>query len=132
VIKKPVGAILTGGGPHTNSMIVMQENRCIDLPSNDQNMIYAYEGEGSEVGSLSSLQSSTYADKDLDYDFLRECGPKFVKLSNIYVKSDVVDVCLPPDYHHQNFAFEYNDDQMRAHMMQQQQQQHQQHQQGPR
>ncbi len=118
----------------SNGMVIMQEKPNIDLPSNDQNMIYAYEGEGSEVGSLSSLQSSTYADKDLDYDFLRECGPKFVKLSNIYVKNDIETTVvtsahnggmLPPDYHHQNFAFDYNDDHMRAahhhhHMMNQQ------------
>jgi hypothetical protein len=120
VIKKPVGAVMHGA----NGMVIMQEKPNIDLPSNDQNMIYAYEGEGSEVGSLSSLQSSNYADKDLDYDFLRECGPKFVKLSNIYVKNDIETTVvhgMVPDYHHQNFAFDYNDDHMRhAHMMNQQ------------
>lgn len=118
--------------------MIIQEGHVsnIDLPSNDQNMIYAYEGEGSEVGSLSSLQSSNYADKDLDYDFLRECGPKFVKLSNIYVKNDIgLDQPPPgvvhihhhhhqqhqqPDFHHQNFAYDYTDDQMRVMMNNQQ------------
>ena len=106
-------------GNQNSSCVIIQDNRNIDLPSNDQNMIYAYEGEGSEVGSLSSLQSSNYGDKDLDYDFLRECGPKFVKLSNIYVKNDI-DAAngMVPDYHHQNFAFEYNDDHMRVMMNQ--------------
>ncbi len=100
-----------------NQSMVMNDGRTnnnIDLPSNDQNMIYAYEGEGSDVGSLSSIEPDNYADKDLDYDFLRDCGPKFVKLSNIYVKNDDPSM---PDFnrqHQSNYAFEFNDDNVRV------------------
>ena len=87
-------------------------------------MIFAYEGDGSEVGSLSSI-CSVCSDRDQDYDYLKEWGPKFAKLSNIYVRHDTT-------YHHtengpagphqsssnivdyQNYAFEYNqEEQMR-------------------
>lgn len=88
-------------------------------------MIFAYEGDGSEVGSLSSI-CSVCSDHDQDYDYLKEWGPKFAKLSNIYVRHDTVH------HHHtsgttngttsdlngagpgagvvdyQNYAFEYN------------------------
>ena len=50
---------------------------------NDQNMIYAYEGEGSDAGSLSSI-SSNDGDADLEFDYLPEWGPKFSQLSHLY------------------------------------------------
>jgi hypothetical protein len=49
-------------------------------------MIYAYEGEGSEVGSLSSLVSNK-SDLDQEYEYIKEWGPKFYKLSNIFVNN---------------------------------------------
>ena len=49
-------------------------------------MIYAYEGEGSEVGSLSSLVSNK-SDLDQEYEYIREWGPKFYKLSSIFVNN---------------------------------------------
>ena len=55
----------------------------IDVASNDQNMIYAYEGEGSVAGSLSSI-GSLYSEDELDVDRLQEWGPKFSKLSKLY------------------------------------------------
>ncbi|MFN9999662.1 MAG: hypothetical protein ACK559_00900, partial [bacterium] len=56
------------------------------MSTNDQNMIYAYEGEGSEVGSLSSLVSNK-SDLDQEYEYIKEWGPKFYKLSNIFVNN---------------------------------------------
>ena len=50
-------------------------------------MIYAYEGEGSEVGSLSSLVSNK-SDLDQEYEYIKEWGPKFYKLSSIFVNSN--------------------------------------------
>lgn len=91
-------------------------------------MIFAYEGDGSEVGSLSSI-CSVCSDRDQDYDYLKEWGPKFAKLSNIYVRHDqhfhqsTTDMGGMPggsgavtnvvDY--QNYAYEYNqEEQFRA------------------
>jgi len=100
-MKKPVGPII-----QTNTNLVSQKDpNTVEPSSNDQNMIYAYEGEGSEVGSLSSI-SSDQTDKDQEYDYLKEWGPKFYKLSNIYLKND--DNMLV-DY--QNHGYEYRDDQ---------------------
>ena len=53
------------------------------MAPNDQNMIYAYEGEGSDAGSLSSI-SSNEGDDDLEFDYLPDWGPKFSHLSNLY------------------------------------------------
>jgi hypothetical protein len=50
---------------------------------NDQNMVYAYEGEGSDAGSLSSI-GSEMSDNDHNFDYLQEWGPKFSKLSDLY------------------------------------------------
>ena len=49
-------------------------------------MIYAYEGEGSDAGSLSSI-SSNEGDDDLEFDYLPDWGPKFSHLSNLYYNS---------------------------------------------
>uniref|UniRef100_H2ZM00 Cadherin domain-containing protein n=1 Tax=Ciona savignyi TaxID=51511 RepID=H2ZM00_CIOSA len=49
----------------------------------DSLQIYAYEGEGSDAGSLSSLASGS-DDSDQNYDYLRDWGPRFDKLANIY------------------------------------------------
>ena len=44
---------------------------------------YAYEGGGSDAGSLSSLASSG-GDDDVDYDFLAKCDPRFARLADMY------------------------------------------------
>lgn len=46
-------------------------------------MIYAYEGEGSDAGSLSSVDSYVN-ENETDFDYLQDWGPKFSKLSKIY------------------------------------------------
>jgi hypothetical protein len=46
-------------------------------------MIYAYEGEGSDAGSLSSI-GSMYTDDDQEFDHLQDWGPKFSKLAKLY------------------------------------------------
>ena len=60
--------------------------------TNDQNMIYAYEGEGSDAGSLSSVDSSYMAENgnDMDFDYLQDWGPKFQKLSNLYKSTEEI------------------------------------------
>lgn len=45
--------------------------------------MYVEEGEGSLVDSLSSLASDSTED-DQDYDYLKEWGPKFEKISKLY------------------------------------------------
>jgi cadherin 18 type 2 len=50
-------------------------------------MIYAYEGEGSDAGSLSSVDSYVHENEN-DFDFLQDWGPKFSKLSKIYQSTD--------------------------------------------
>jgi len=45
--------------------------------------VYVEEGEGSLVDSLSSLASDSTED-DQDYDYLKEWGPKFEKISKLY------------------------------------------------
>lgn len=45
-------------------------------------MEFAYEGGDTDVGSLSSLNTST--DGDQDYNYLEDWGPKFSKLANMY------------------------------------------------
>ena len=81
--------------------------------TNDQNMIYAYEGEGSDAGSLSSI-SSNEVDVDLEFDYLNEWGPKFTKLSRLYYLSEEQHMATshghghgPGEYQQRNKAFEY-------------------------
>lgn len=45
--------------------------------------IYGYEGEGSEAGSLSSICSSA-TDSEQNYDYLKEWGPRFRCLAEMY------------------------------------------------
>ena len=52
-------------------------------PPHDNVCEFVYEGGGSDVGSLSSLQTSSGSDEQ-DYDYLCDWGPKFAKLANMY------------------------------------------------
>lgn len=52
-------------------------------PPYDSIQIYGYEGRGSIAGSLSSLET-TSSDSDQNYDYLREWGPRFRRLGELY------------------------------------------------
>lgn len=98
-MKKPVGPIVQT----VNTTMTSNANQQQELDCNDQNMIFAYEGEGSDVGSLSSV-GSNYEEKDIDLEYLGQWGPKFVKLANIYTRTD------DPNADYQNQGYECNDD----------------------
>ncbi|XP_025861505.1 cadherin-10 isoform X2 [Vulpes vulpes] len=56
-------------------------------PPYDSLATYAYEGTDSLADSLSSLESAT-SDSDQNYDYLREWGPRFHKLAEMYGGGD--------------------------------------------
>ncbi|XP_041603155.1 cadherin-10 isoform X1 [Vulpes lagopus] len=56
-------------------------------PPYDSLATYAYEGTDSLADSLSSLESAT-SDGDQSYDYLREWGPRFHKLAEMYGGGD--------------------------------------------
>uniref|UniRef100_A0A8D2DMA3 Cadherin-15 n=1 Tax=Sciurus vulgaris TaxID=55149 RepID=A0A8D2DMA3_SCIVU len=53
------------------------------VPPYDTALIYDYEGDGSVAGTLSSILSSL-GDEDQDYDYLRDWGPRFARLADMY------------------------------------------------
>nr|XP_040135475.1 cadherin-15 isoform X3 [Ictidomys tridecemlineatus] len=53
------------------------------VPPYDTALIYDYEGDGSVAGTLSSILSS-HGDEDQDYDYLRDWGPRFARLADMY------------------------------------------------
>ncbi|MEJ1275799.1 hypothetical protein NN561_006697 [Cricetulus griseus] len=53
------------------------------VPPYDSLQTYAYEGQRSEAGSISSLDSAT-TQSDQDYHFLGDWGPEFKKLAELY------------------------------------------------
>ncbi|XP_004600858.1 cadherin-15 [Sorex araneus] len=53
------------------------------VPPYDTALIYDYEGDGSVAGTLSSLLSSL-GDEDQDYSCLRDWGPRFARLADLY------------------------------------------------
>lgn len=53
-------------------------------PPFDSLQTYAFEGSGSAADSLSSLSSSNMVETEQNYDFLREWGPHFRKLADLY------------------------------------------------
>ncbi|KAJ8271390.1 hypothetical protein COCON_G00102490 [Conger conger] len=52
-------------------------------PPYDSIQIYGYEGRGSIAGSLSSLETAS-SESDQNYDYLREWGPRFRRLGELY------------------------------------------------
>ena len=58
-----------------------------DCPPFESVREYAYEGEGSAAGSLSSLASIS-DDNDQDWDYLNSWGPRFYKLADMYNATD--------------------------------------------
>uniref|UniRef100_A0A4W3JTU4 Cadherin-20 n=1 Tax=Callorhinchus milii TaxID=7868 RepID=A0A4W3JTU4_CALMI len=56
-------------------------------PPFDSLQTYAFEGNGSVVESLSSLESAT-TDSDLNYDYLSDWGPRFKKLADMYATAE--------------------------------------------
>ncbi|XP_033753809.1 LOW QUALITY PROTEIN: neural-cadherin-like [Pecten maximus] len=75
-----------GETPDVGSFI---EDRLIDAdhdlsaPPHDNVMEFAYEGGDSDLGSLSSLHTSS-SGGDQDYEYLDDWGPKFSKLADMY------------------------------------------------
>ncbi|XP_007937360.1 cadherin-15 [Orycteropus afer afer] len=53
------------------------------VPPYDTALIYDYEGDGSVAGTLSSVLSSL-GDEDQQYDYLRDWGPRFARLADMY------------------------------------------------
>ncbi|XP_071091775.1 neural-cadherin-like isoform X1 [Haliotis cracherodii] len=54
-----------------------------NAPPHDAVREFVYEGEGSDAGSLSSLNTSSSISEQ-DYDYLNDWGPKFAKLADMY------------------------------------------------
>ncbi|KAG7468546.1 hypothetical protein MATL_G00144170 [Megalops atlanticus] len=52
-------------------------------PPYDSIQIYGYEGRGSVAGSLSSLETAS-SESDQNFDYLREWGPRFRRLGELY------------------------------------------------
>lgn len=88
----------------------VSSNQSTEVFSNDQNMIYAYEGEGSDAGSLSSI-GSMVSDEEQDFDHLQEWGPKFSKLSKLYksnTQTTTTSTSAVMEENYLNFGFDKN------------------------
>ncbi|XP_059388737.1 cadherin-18-like isoform X1 [Carassius carassius] len=62
---------------------VAEADQDTSVPPYDSLQTYAYEGQGSPAGSISSLGSAG-ARSDLDYNSLDDWGPKFEKIAELY------------------------------------------------
>ncbi|XP_058135545.1 cadherin-15 [Dasypus novemcinctus] len=75
------------GGPADMAGFLRQALEAADsdasVPPYDTALIYDYEGDGSAAGTLSSILSSL-DDRDQDYDYLRDWGPRFGRLADMY------------------------------------------------
>ena len=45
--------------------------------------MFNHEGQGSDAGSLSSINSGT-TDGSQNYDYLKDWGPRFSKIADVY------------------------------------------------
>ena len=57
-------------------------------PPHDSVRVYAYEGDGSDAGSLSSLAHES-CDEEQDFRFMSTFGPRFHKLADLYSHAEV-------------------------------------------
>lgn len=68
---------------HYVAQIIQEaDNDVHSLPA-DTMHFYCLEGPCSSAGSLSSLDTCSI-EEDLNFDYLKEWGPKFVKLKELY------------------------------------------------
>ena len=75
-----------GGLPNISPFIddrLDDANNDPNAPPHDSVREYAYEGGGSDAGSLSSLASTTESEEQ-NYDYLNNWGPRFTKLADMY------------------------------------------------
>lgn len=56
----------------------------LTAPPYDSLQTYAFEGSGSAADSLSSFSSLSSLESEQNYDFLREWGPRFRRLADLY------------------------------------------------
>jgi hypothetical protein len=83
---------------------------------------YAYEGDGNSGtgSSLSSLNSGSEADQDLEFEYLHNFGPRFKKLADMYGRETETDSSSSETGENNLGYHDYHD-----HVVQQQQQQQQ-------
>lgn len=62
---------------------VTEADQDTSIPPYDSLQTYAYEGQGSPAGTISSLGSAG-AHSEQDYNYLDEWGPEFQKLAELY------------------------------------------------
>ncbi|KAI7797083.1 putative cadherin-18-like [Triplophysa rosa] len=62
---------------------VAEADQDTSIPPYDSLQTYAYEGQGSPAGTISSLGSAG-AHSEQDYNYLDEWGPEFQKLAELY------------------------------------------------
>uniref|UniRef100_A0A8C1RFF8 Cadherin-12 n=1 Tax=Cyprinus carpio TaxID=7962 RepID=A0A8C1RFF8_CYPCA len=69
---------------------VAEADQDTSVPPYDSLQTYAYEGQGSPAGSISSLGSAG-AHSNLDYNSLDDWGPKFEKIAELYGEETLSD-----------------------------------------